>query len=67
MKSRELRAKLVSVIDEIQSGNLSPADGRNIVGAANQINVSLQNEIKLMRLKIEMGDKASALGSMDIC
>ena len=66
MKAKDLRKKLVSVMTEIENGNISPADGRNIVAAANQINVSIQNELKLMKLNIDTGKKAGALGEMSV-
>jgi len=66
MKAKDLRKKLINVIDAIQNGDLSPSDGRNIVGAANQINLSVQNELKLMKLSMEAGKKAKAIGEMTI-
>lgn len=66
MKAKDLRKKLVNVMSEIESGNISPADGRNIVAAANQINVSVQNELKLMKMHIDTGKKYESLGDMEI-
>lgn len=66
MKAKDLRKKLVNVMNEIESGNISPADGRNIVAAANQINVSIQNELKLMKINIDTGKKAESLGEMKV-
>lgn len=66
MKTNELRAKLVSIIDDIQSGKLSPADGRNIVGAANQINISIQNDLKLMKIQSDLGRAVTPLGNAKI-
>lgn len=66
MKTKDLRKKLIDVIDQIQAGELSASDGRNIVGAANQINISLQTELKNMKLQYELGRKVNTLGNMDI-
>lgn len=66
MKTKDLRKKLLNVIDLIEAGKLSPSDGRNIVGAANQINLTVQNELKLMKLQIESGKAVNALGEMVI-
>ena len=66
MKAKDLRKKLLNVINEIEAGNISPADGRNIVGAANQINLSVQSELKLMKIQIDAGKQANALGEMSL-
>ena len=66
MKTRDLRTKLMNVLDDIHEGKISPADGRNVVGAANQINISLSNELKSMRMEFDLGKKVTALGSMPI-
>tara|TARA_R110000851_G_C12846330_1_gene542331 strand:+ start:261 stop:464 length:204 start_codon:yes stop_codon:yes gene_type:complete len=66
MKAKDLRKKLVNVMSEIEAGNVSPADGRNIVAAANQINVSIQNELKLMKLQIDTGKAVNQLGELSI-
>ena len=66
MKAKDLRKNLINVMSEIEAGNVSPADGRNIVAAANQINVSIQNELKLMKLQIDTGKEINKLGEMSI-
>ena len=62
----ELRSKLMASIDDINSGKLAPADARNIVGMANQINQSIHVELKAMTVKLEMGHKVEELGKLDI-
>ena len=64
MKAKDLRKKLFNVIELIEEGKLSPSDGRNIVGAANQMNLSVQSEIKLMKLQMDAGQAVNALGEM---
>ncbi len=66
MKAKDLRKKLVVIMDEVVAGNISPADGRNAVAAANQINVSIQNELKLMKLQIDTGKAVNALGELQV-
>jgi len=64
--SRLLKKIKRPVYKEVVSGNISPADGRNIVAAANQINVSVQNELKLMKLQIDTGKEVNKLGELSI-
>lgn len=66
MKTKDLRSKLMTAMDLISSGDMSPSDGRNLVGTANQINISLQTELKSMRMQHELGQKVSSLGEMEI-
>ena len=66
MKTKDLRKKLINAIDKIERGELSPSDGRNIVGMANQVNLSIQSELKMMKLQVDTGKQVSALGNMNI-
>lgn len=66
MKTRDLRKKLANAIDLIMDGSISPSDGRNIVGSANQINLTIQNELKLMRMQIDTGKKINKIGDLDL-
>lgn len=66
MKTKNLRSKLMNAIDLIASGDMSPSDGRNLVGTANQINISLQTELKSMKMQHEMGKQVTDLGEMEI-
>lgn len=64
--TKELRSFLADTLTMIRDGDVSPADGRNIVGAANQINISINNELKKMKLDMELGKKVDSIGNMKI-
>ena len=66
MKTRDLRKKLFNDMDLIIDGKIAPSDGRNIVSAANQINISLQTELKSMKMQHELGQKITAMGDLDL-
>ncbi len=66
MKTKDLRHKLFNAIDLIIDGKIAPSDGRNIVGAANQINISLQTELKSMKMQHELGQKVVAMGELSL-
>jgi len=56
--TKALRKFLAETMVMIREGDVSPSDGRNIVGAANQINLSVGAELKKQKLDYEMGRKA---------
>jgi len=66
MKSKELRKLLIDSIQKVQNGDLTPADGRNVVGMANQINISVQTELKKARLDIDTGAQVQKIGEMSL-
>lgn len=63
-KSKELRQFLIKTMERIDKGEISPGDGRNIVGCMNQINISIQTELKAQRMALELGQKVCNLGEM---
>ena len=67
MKMNDLRARLLNAIDEVQSGNLEATEAKSIVGLANQVNQSINVEIKAMQMQRDLGRKIDKLGKLDIC
>ena len=59
-----LRQSLFDATQKVMAGEIAAHDGRNIVGMANQINLSTQAEIKRMAQAIELGQKTDAFGDM---
>lgn len=66
MKTKDLRKKLFDSIEKIEKGDMAPSDGRNIVGMANQINLSMQTELKSQQMAINAGKKAEEIGELKI-
>ncbi len=64
--TKALRKFLAETMVMIREGDVSPSDGRNIVGAANQINLSVGAELKKQKLDYEMGRKADNFGAMKL-
>jgi hypothetical protein len=64
--TKALRKFLAETMVMIREGEVSPSDGRNIVGAANQINLSVGAELKKQKLDYEMGRKADNFGAMKL-
>ncbi len=64
--TKELRKFLSETMVMIRDGDVSPSDGRNIVGAANQINLSMNAELKKQKLDHEMGKKVDKFGGMSL-
>ena len=64
--TKALRKFLAETMVMIREGDVSPSDGRNIVGAANQINLSVGAELKKQKLDYEMGRKADQFGAMKL-
>lgn len=67
MKMNDLRARLLNAIDEVQSGNLEATEAKSIVGLANQVNQSINVEIKAMQMQRDLGRKIDKLGKLEIC
>jgi hypothetical protein len=61
--TKQLREFLAETMVLIRNGKVAPSDGRNIVGAANQITISMQTELKKQKLDLDMGRKVEAFGS----
>ena len=64
--TQELRTFLADTMQMVRDGDIAPSDGRNIVGMANQISVSMQTELKKQKLDLEMGRKSEAFGKMKL-
>ena len=64
--TKALRKFLAETMVMIREGDVSPSDGRNIVGAANQINLSVGAELKKQKLDHEMGKKVDKFGGMSL-
>ena len=64
--TKELRKFLAETMSMVRDGDIAPSDGRNIVGMANQITVSMQTELKKQKLDLEMGKKSEAFGAMKL-
>ena len=65
MKAKDMRKLLVDSIGKVQAGEMSPSDGRNIVGMANQVNLSVQTELKKMKLEDLIGQSNYYKGQME--
>jgi len=63
-KSKQLRQFLINTMEKIERGDISPGDGRNIVGCMNQINLSIATELKAQRMALELGQKVCNLGEI---
>jgi hypothetical protein len=63
-KTGELRQFLFDTMKKAQQGEIPAHDGRNIVGMANQINLSMQAELKRQRLAVELGHKVESFGDL---
>ena len=44
--TKELRKFLTGMMKDIKDDKVTPAAGRNIIGMANQIHISMQTELK---------------------
>ncbi len=64
--TKALRKFLAETMTMIRDGDVSPSDGRNIVGAANQINLSMSAELKKQKLDAELGKKVDQFGAMKL-
>ncbi len=62
--TKELRKFLAETMKSVSDGDISPSDGRNIVGMANQISISMQTELKKQKLDLEMGRKVDQFGQL---
>jgi hypothetical protein len=65
-KTKELRAFLIRTMQRIEKGEISPSDGRNIVGCMNQINISINTELKARNMALNLGEKVEPMGEMVI-
>lgn len=61
-----LRATLATAMDRAINGELTPDDGRNIIGLANQISQSMSVEVKVMKLKMSAGHAAEKFGELQV-
>ena len=64
--TKQLRGFLAETMVLIRDGKVSPSDGRNIVGCANQITASMQVELKKQKLDLDMGNKVEIFGSTNL-
>jgi hypothetical protein len=64
--TKELRNFLAETMEMARNGDISPGDGRNIVGMANQITISMNTELKKQKLDLDLGRKTEAFGAMKL-
>lgn len=65
--SGKLRKVLVEAIERAAKGDMPQADGRNIIGLANQITLSMTAELKVRQMQVALNGAADAFGSVQIC
>jgi hypothetical protein len=62
-----IRKTLIDALDRANRGELSAADGKNIIGLANQISQSMAVEVKVLETKIKMGHQTEKFGELTVC
>jgi len=62
----QLRQFLSEMLVQIESGQLEADDARNITKMAAQINESFYSEIKIAKIRLEIGQGSSDLGLLPI-
>lgn len=62
----ELREYLCKAIDDLANGNMDIETARNITKLAGQVNESLYAEVKVSKTKVELGEKSTRFGDLNL-
>jgi hypothetical protein len=66
MKTKEVRDVLCISLQRAQDGELSSEEARSIIGLANQISQSLAVEVKVISMRLRMGEKVQQFGELNV-
>ena len=61
-----LRATLAAALEKAANGELPAADGKNIIGLANQITTSMAVELKHQNMQSVLGQEVALFGNINI-
>lgn len=64
--TRSIRKTLVDCLSKASKGELDQADGKNIIGLANQLTQNMAVEVKVMTMKSKMGHQVQKFGDLNI-
>lgn len=62
----KIREALASALVRASNGELSAADGKNLIGLANQITTSMAVELKHQQLQASLGLEVTTFGKVGI-
>ena len=62
----KIRAALADALDRVSRGELPAADGKVMIGLANQITTNMGMEIKYQNLQSALGNTVSTMGALEI-
>ena len=66
MKTKDIRDMLCKSLKRAEEGKLTSDEGKLIIGLANQISQSLATEVKVAKLKLQLGSQADTIGQLNV-
>ena len=66
MKTKDIRKALAESLTAVQEGRMAPEQAKSLIGLANQISQSMAVEVKVAKLKIQLGQESDKFGSLNV-
>lgn len=66
MKTKDIRNMLCAALKRAEQGQLTADEGKLMIGLANQISQSLSTEVKVAKLKLQLGSQADTIGELTV-